>query len=90
MTDAARELPKYQCHKQVHALQIKDILENDQDGAATLTWVEEDYGPLRVDAIWMRRHNPQLGGYYVVYDDGYTSYSPPEAFAKGYTLIEET
>lgn len=90
MTDAAREMPKYQCHKRVHALKIKDILENDQDGAATLMWVEKDYGPLRVDAQWMRRHSPQLGGYYVVYDDGYTSYSPAKAFEEGYTLIEET
>jgi hypothetical protein len=31
---------------------------------------------------------PSVGGYYVVYDDGYKSYSPSEAFEGGYTKID--
>lgn len=30
----------------------------------------------------------KVGGYYVVYEDGYESWSPAEAFEKGYTLIQ--
>jgi hypothetical protein len=27
--------------------------------------------PFAVDAAYMRKHDPQIGGYYVQYDDGY-------------------
>jgi hypothetical protein len=30
---------------------------------------------------------PKPGWYYVVYKDGYKSFSPPEAFEEGYTRI---
>lgn len=33
------------------------------------------------------KHGPQVGGYYVVYADGYISYSPAAAFEDGYRLI---
>ena len=35
----------------------------------------------------MDRHKPKAGGYYVVYDDGYKSYSPAKAFEEGYVRI---
>ena len=38
---------------------------------------------------FVQKHNPQSGGYYVRYEDGYESYSPAEAFESGYTPIEE-
>ena len=33
---------------------------------------------------FMDKHSPQVGGYYVVYKDGYKSYSPAQAFEEGY------
>jgi hypothetical protein len=33
------------------------------------------------------RSNPQIGGYYVLYEDGYESFSPADAFESGYSLI---
>ena len=44
-------------------------------------------------AIWVsyeyvRKHQPRIGGYYVVYKDGYKSFSPAEAFEEGYTPID--
>jgi bacterioferritin-associated ferredoxin len=33
------------------------------------------------------KHKPQVGGYIVIYDDGYTSFSPAKAFEEGYTRI---
>ncbi len=47
-----------------------------------------DAGPIDVSGAWMAKHEPQVGGYYVVYEDGYTSFSPADAFEKGYTKIE--
>ena len=34
---------------------------------------------------WLAKHSPVAPGYYVVYEDGYSSFSPVEAFEKGYS-----
>lgn len=92
---ASMEMPRYKCHKEVHALKIERVqLDRDDarvegretDGSARL-FVEAPYSPLRVDAAFVRKHNPQAGGYYVVYKDGYASFSPADAFEDGYTRI---
>lgn len=93
---AAKEMPKYKCHKEVWALKIFSIeldskkaqAENrETDGSAMITPAEPGYMPFRVDHEYMRKHSPQVGGYYVVYEDGYKSFSPAEAFEGGYTRI---
>lgn len=66
------------------------ILSNGEFGnqpRATLTFTDKGYAPLEVDAAYVMQHNPQPGGYYVVYKDGYKSFSPAEAFEEGYTRI---
>ena len=89
----SREMPRYQCHKQVWALKIADVKTDDHDigghveAGALVTPVEPGFAPFRVDASYRRRHQPEVGGYYVVYDDGYKSYSPAKAFEDGYTLL---
>ena len=89
------EMPRYKCHKEVYALKIADIeLDSDKarienretDGSAMITPEEQGYAPLRVDHEFVRKHQPKIGGYYVVYLDGYKSFSPAEAFESGYTL----
>ena len=35
----------------------------------------------------MLKHQPTVGGYYVVYKDGYKSFSPADAFESGYTRV---
>lgn len=84
----AREMPRYKCHKEVHALKITEILLR-VDG--TMTFIPDDpgYAPIVLDAEFVTKHNPQNGGYYVVYEDGYKSFSPTEAFELGYTLISQ-
>lgn len=52
-----------------------------------ITPAEGDYAPFEVDWAFMAKHKPEAGGYYVVYDDGYKSFSPAKAFEEGYTLI---
>jgi hypothetical protein len=54
---------------------------------ATLTFTDKGYAPIEVDAAYVMKHDPQPGGYYVVYKDGYKSFSPAEAFEEGYTRI---
>ena len=36
-----------------------------------------------VSAAYVAKHDPQVGGYYVLYPDGYESWSPAEAFRAG-------
>jgi len=90
------EMPKYQSHKVVWALKIKEIVfdhdlaskENrETDGSAIITPEEDGYAPFEVDREYCRKHNPQVGGYYVVYEDGYKSWSPADAFEGGYTKL---
>ena len=87
---ASREMPKYQCHKKVWALKIKDVtydrppLEGVPRGNATITPEDEGYEPFVVDEVWAMKNRPQPGGYYVAYEDGYKSYSPAPAFEAGY------
>ena len=92
-TQGAREMPRYKCHKEVWAHRIKAITyselpENQEaDGSAFIVPWEEGYAPIKVGFDYMSKHKPRPGGYYVVYKDGYRSFSPGEAFEDGYTLI---
>lgn len=93
---AMRQMPRYRSHKEVWALKIKTVeldidkanAENrETDGSAIITPEEEGYAPFRVDHEYVRKHKPQAGGYYVVYADGYKSWSPAQAFEEGYTRV---
>ncbi len=82
-----REMPRYRCHKQVWALKIGEVVMLD-DGRGVITPAEEGYASFEVSAEYMTKHVPASGGYYVVYKDGYQSFSPAKAFEDGYTLVE--
>ncbi len=87
MTDAVQiEMPVYQCHKQVHALKIRTVTKTE-DGSVVLTFSELGYAPRTLSQVWADKHEPEAGGYYVAYEDGYTSYSPAAAFEGGYTRV---
>lgn len=81
------EMPKYKCHKEVWALKIKDI-DQTIEGKAILFFEDKRYAPLTVSHKYIQKHKPQPGGYYVVYKDGYESWSPAKAFEFGYTKME--
>ena len=85
MSDAMRDLPRYKSHKIVQAARIRAIMVNTDDGINTLAL--EGGESVQVVKGYMR-HNPEPGGYYVRYPDGYESWSPAEAFEDGYTLVE--
>lgn len=95
---AQAELPRYRCHKEVWALKIKELrfvpecqASPEQEGNKAFTLMIPDhqgYSAIALPDGFVDRHKPQIGGYYVVYRDGYKSYSPAKAFEDGYTLIE--
>ena len=89
--DAQMELPRYTCHKEVWALKIAGIeyVQDEQDTVtATITPTDARYGAFSVSEAYINKHKPEVGGYYVVYADGYKSFSPAKAFEAGYTLVE--
>ena len=94
MSEVQSEMPKYECHKQVWALKIKQmqsILTEDDGGniVQEIRMVPADRGfaPITLSKDFIKKHDPQEGGYYVVYKGGYKSYSPADAFEDGYTRV---
>jgi len=88
-SQTAREMPKFKCHKEVHALKIDRVTLNPNN-SVDLFFEDERYSPINLEEPWNDHHEPKVGGYYVVYEDGYASFSPGEAFEKGYALIGES
>lgn len=43
-----------------------------------LTFEDEAHAPIVVSQEWAETNNPQVGGYYVVYQDGSTAYVSEE------------
>lgn len=75
---------RYQSHKVVEAFQIIEIVQ-DITQQTVLKGVEDT---VYVDDEYMDKHQPKVGGYFVLYADGYESWSPAEAFESGYTEVE--
>lgn len=97
------DLPRYRCHKVVQAAKIttavreetSEGLQRHEKTVVTYVLTLEVPGEVEpafrvVSEKWFERNAelPAIGGYFVVYDDGYESWSPAEAFEKGYTLID--
>ena len=83
---SSAEIPKYVSHKEVWALKIKKVAEN-YNGSLDL-FFEEPFAPINMEEGELTgRPNPAEGWYYVVYKDGYKSFSPAEAFEGGYTRV---
>lgn len=81
------QLPAYRSHKIVRAARITEFRANGIPDAPTL--VLGEVGAV-VDLLpdWHAKHQPHVGGFYVVYEDGYMSFSPAKAFEEGYTLMD--
>lgn len=81
------ELPLYRCHKEVHAAKIDSVECGRSDRNGPGCTLVTSSGSIPVSETFMYKHNPEPGGYFVVYEDGYQSYSPAKAFEEGYTRI---
>jgi hypothetical protein len=85
--NAVVELPQYRCHKVVRAAKITAFRQNGNPGMPDIV-LGEIGGIVTALPDWHAKNKPQVGGYYVVYEDGYTSYSPAKAFEEGYAKLE--
>jgi hypothetical protein len=76
------EIPRWRCHKEVRADRIV--------AATPMHWQLACGGSVEL-SMELRARVPErtdpVGGYYVLYDDGFESWSPAQAFNDGYTRI---
>lgn len=81
-------LPRYQSHKKVWALEIAAI-EIKEDKSAVIAPVDKRYDVFTTKPGWAERFegSEEDKGYWVQYEDGFTSWSPTKAFLDGYTKI---
>lgn len=81
--------PVYQCHKRVRAVKIGSVqlMQGPASPDSYGALLHNACGAIRVNGMYVEKHNPKAGGYYVLYEDGYESYSPAEAFESGYTRV---
>lgn len=81
------DLPTYKSHKTVQAVKIASIELRPAD-FHLLHPVIDLLSPVKVSDDYVNKHQPQPGGYFVQYEDGYQSYSPATAFESGYTQCD--
>jgi len=85
--------PRYKCHKVVNAFKIARISEgllSESEGSHPVWFLwptDDNLDPVQVSAAWMAKNKVVIGGYLVIYADGYQSFSPTKAFEDGYALV---
>lgn len=92
-------MPLYTCHKQVRAARIvrTELLPQHQPSLVCLEFAgDADPQAVLVSDDWLVRRTDTetvdaaltkaVGGYFIQYDNGYTSWSPADAFEEGYHL----
>lgn len=82
------ELPLYLSRKVVQAARISDILKRgDSDVTVLYLDLPETTPPLKLAPSEMQdKPVPEAGWYYVQYEDGYFSFSPPKEFEQSFYL----
>ena len=88
------QLPQYRCRKLVRASKIMRTSVDFTFSTPAYVLILNCITSVTVDLKWVEKHGGKrgldslVGGYYVVYDDGYTSWSPAKAFEEGYDRID--
>ena len=86
-----KELPTYVCHKRVRASEVVSIglyKTNADNKAVREIQISDQFDPIEILGEVFTRYVPMPGDFYVVYEDGYVSFSPRKAFIEGYTLAQ--
>ncbi len=93
---SAMGLQEYETRKRVRAGIITGMINHEWRGTGepvlhSVTILIEGGSTDRheVAAAWFRKHEPVVGGYLVIYQDGYMSYCPAGVFERDATLVSE-
>jgi hypothetical protein len=79
-------MPQYQCHKKVWALKIAAI-EIEADKSAKIAPADDGFASFQTKPNFPWKGSEDDLGFFVVYEDGYQSWSPTKAFVEGYSRI---
>ncbi len=77
------QMPQYKHRDRISALKIANITDHSET-AARLHFVEPGYSTVCVDMTHQHLYIPEVGGYYVVYNDGSHGYMPACIFERIY------
>lgn len=80
-------MPLYKSHKQVQALEIKTIEHQGFDTEITYSDTSYENIVFKVPPEMKVRYVPKAGDFHVFYEDGYSSFSPRQAFIDGYAKV---
>lgn len=83
--EAQMEMPRYVSHKKVWALEIETV---SVGAPYRMKPADKGYAEITLPAEMWARYQPVSGDFYVVYADGYKSFSPRKAFLEGYKPVE--
>lgn len=77
----------YRCHKIVEAAKVIGVAMDHGGFSARLALEDGSYVDAPSNVFRPGTRDP-IGGYFVRYEDGYTSWSPADAFVSGYSEIK--
>jgi len=84
-------MKKWKSHKTVEAARIEEVQMHHPgpELPAEAVLVLADGERVTVSRQYLAKHQPEAGGYFVRYEDGYESFSPATSFERGYTPVED-
>ena len=93
--EAQTELPEYKSHKIVRAAKVVEVRDNSGENCEAamandtfIVWRLDNGGYVHVSKdLKMRGGDDPVGGYYMLYKDGFESWSPSRAFIEGYDRV---
>jgi hypothetical protein len=91
-------LPLWKCHKVVRAAPIRAVYPAEGDGSKSapegwMVYLDGGPAPDGFPSVFVKsevfvRGLPMPGDYFVIYDDGYQSWSPKKTFEEGYSQAQ--
>lgn len=82
-----KNVKRYKCHKEVQAFKIEEINDHHNPDIVATQIIKGEGVTIALNVSWLNKHRVEIGGYIVIYKDGYTSFSPAKAFEDGYTEL---
>ena len=84
-----KDFPKYRSRKTVNALKIKKVEKNLKNNGALLHFTKKEFEPIIANDQFMLKHKPEVGGFYLVEEDGYPLCVSSKQFSKDFEIVKK-
>lgn len=78
------ELPRYKSLKTIWALKIRFI----NPGNDNIVFVDDKFIPMKLSKEYFSEHQPHVGGYFVIHEDGKQGFMSADDMEDNFALIE--